>query len=173
MISFFSPQDHRFFQDTTQSPLYGFTCTHYPNMISSTRLTTEEFARRFPPGGKPNPPRAKASSKDGKKNDMTPIPNDAILNDVPVVATSCLVYDYGEPQAHVGDSTYPIPPAENFPALRSLESRQAVFKRIKDDKCVFLHMLLSPEDGLELFGQEFRDELASVRRDVWSLFQCG
>jgi hypothetical protein len=64
-----------------------------------------------------------------------------------------------------------LPP--NFPALRSLESRQAVFKQIEKDKCVFLHMLLSPEDALELFGQGFRDELMSVQRDVWSLFQCG
>jgi hypothetical protein len=104
------------------------------NMIPSTRLTTKEFARRFPPGGKPNPhppksPPAKASSKDGKKNDTTPmeIPNHAILNDVPVVATSFLV-DYKELHTHAGDSTYPIPPAENFPALRPLESRPAVFK---------------------------------------------
>jgi hypothetical protein len=106
---------------------------------------------------------------------MTPmeIPNHAILNDVPVVATSCLVYDYKELQTHAGDSTYPIPPAENFPALRPLESRQAVFKRIKADKCVFLHLLLSPEDGLDLFGREFRDELVSVQRDVCPFFSVA
>jgi hypothetical protein len=145
-------------------------------MISSTRLTTNEFARRFPPGGKPNPRPPKSpptkASKDGKKNDVTPmaIPNHAILNDVPGVATSCLVYNYDELQKHAGDSTYPVPPAEDFPNLRQLESRQAVFKRIKDDKCVFLHMLLSPDDGLEMFGQEFRDELLDIQRDVCPLF---
>jgi len=101
------------------------------------------------------------------------IPNHALLNDVPIVATSCLIYDYKELQSHAGDSTYPISPAENFPALRPLESRQAVFKLIEADKCVFLHMLLSPQDGLELFGQEFREELVSVQRDVWSPLQCG
>ena len=37
----------------------------------------------------------------------------------------------------------------------------------------FLHMLLSPEDGLELFGQEFRDELVSVQRDVCLFFSVA
>jgi len=96
----------------------------------------------------------------------TEIPNHAILNDVPGVATSCLVYNHDELQKHAGDSTYPVPPAEDFPYLRQLASRQAVFKRVKDDKCVFLHMLLSPEDGLKIFGQEFRDELLGIQRDV-------
>jgi hypothetical protein len=141
-------------------------------MISSTRLTTNEFAQRFYPGGKPNPPPPNAPSKDGTKEGApTEIPNHAILNDVPGVATSCLVYNYDELQKHAGDSTYPVPPAEDFPNLRQLESRQAVFKRVKDDKCVFLHMLLSPEDGLKMFGQEFRDELLDIQRDVCPLFR--
>jgi hypothetical protein len=140
-------------------------------MIPSTRLTRIEFAQRFPPGGKPNPSPPNAPSKARKKDDSsTEIPNHAILNDVPTVSTSCLVYNYDELQKHAGDSTYPVPSAEHFPNLRQLESQQAVFKRINDGKCVFLHMLLSPEDVLKVFGQEFRDELLSIQRDVCPIF---
>jgi len=155
---------------TQSSGTTDFSAT-ISNMISSTRLTKNEFARRFPPGGKLNPSPSNAPSKARKKDDSsTEIPNHAILNDVPTFSTSCLVYDYDELQKHAGDSTYPVPSAEDFPNLRQLESRQALFKRIKDDKCVFLHILLSPKDGLEVFGQEFRDELLSIQRDVCPIF---
>jgi hypothetical protein len=134
-------------------------------------LSKNEFGRRFPPGGKPNPSPPNALSKARKKDDSsTEIPNHAILNDVPTVSTSCLVYDYDELQKHAGDSTYPVPSTEDFPNHRQLESQQAVFKRIEEDKCVFLHMLLSPKDVLKVFGQEFRDELLSIQRDVCPIF---
>jgi len=152
--------------------LSDFYATISTNMISSITLSRTDFVRRFPPGGKPNRPLSKlptgiAASKERKKDDtLMELPNHVILNDVPDVATSCVVYDYKELQEHAGDSTYPVPPAEGFAALRPLKSCEAVFKQVTIDKCVFLHMYLSPEDGLELLGQECRDVLMSVQRDV-------
>jgi hypothetical protein len=149
------------------------------NMISSTLLSRTDFVRRFPPGGKPNRslsklPKGIVASKERKKGDtLMEFPNHVIFNDVPDVATSCVVYDYKELQEHAGDSTYPVPPAEEFAALRPLKSCEAVFKQVAVDKCVFSHMYLSPEDGLELLGQECRDVLMSVQRDVCPLLSVA
>lgn len=96
-----------------------------------------------------------------------------ILNDIPTIATSCLIYDYEELKKHAGDSTYPIPAADDYANLHELKSRQAVVKKLSDGNSVFSHMLVLPNDVIRIFGEEaaeFRDELEGLQRDVHLLF---
>ena len=56
--------------------------------------------------------------------------------------------------------------ATKFKDHRKLQSLEAVVKEISPGKSVFSHMLVSPEDVREIFGQDFRQEMESIQRDV-------
>lgn len=99
----------------------------------------------------------------GRSDDISSHP---ILNDVPTVATSCLIYGYDVLKKHSGDSTYPIPEKDEFKNLRELKSLEAVVKKISPGNTVFSHMLVSPADVLKLFGEDFMKEMRDIQRDV-------
>ena len=137
------------------------------NMIPAITLNPQTFAKKFPPGGKGKTPTHAASKATenghGRSDDISRHP---ILNDVPTVATSCLIYDYDVLTKHSGDSTYPIPDDDEFKTLRKLKSLEAVVKRISPGNTVFSHMLVSPTDVLRLFGEDFMKEMRDIQRDV-------
>src|SRR5271154_7217299 len=99
-------------------------------MIPATTLNPKKFATKFPPGDKGKTPTDVAfkATKNGlgRCDDIFRHP---ILNDVPIVATSFLVYDYDDLEKHTGDSTYPIPENDEFKNLRELKSLVAVVKK--------------------------------------------
>ena len=103
-------------------------------MIPAVHLNKEEFYRKVPPGGKGMSSTRKASKARGSNNVNTH--THPILNDIPTVATSCLIYKYSTLQSYIGDSTYPIPTNDEFKSLRQLKSLQAVAKEISDGNVV-------------------------------------
>jgi hypothetical protein len=122
--------------------------------IPATTYSLEEFAHEFPPVSD------SASSSEGST------PGSSTVNDVPLAASSCLVYDLNVLEQHIGDSTYPLPADDEFPLHRQLQSCQAVYKRIAGGPCIFSHMLVSPEDIPSVFGREFLKELEAARDEV-------
>jgi len=82
------------------------------------------------------------------------------------MATCCLVYDIKILRTFRGDDTYPIPEGDEFKPLRELTSLEAVVKEISPGKSVFSHMLVSPDDVVAIFGNEFRKEMESIQKDV-------
>jgi hypothetical protein len=136
-------------------------------MIPAITLNTQMFAKKCPPGGKGKTP-AHAASKatENRLGSSDDISRHPILNDVPTVATSCLIYDYDVLKKHSGDSTYPIPEKDEFKNLRELKSLEAVVKRISPGNTVFSHMLVSPADVLKLFGEDFMKDMRDIQRDV-------
>lgn len=102
---------------------------------------------RYPPGGK-----RRTSSRH------------PILNDVPLAATSCLLYQFNDLKDNAEDHTFPIPDA--FGELRELKSLEAVVKQMPDGKnTVFSHIFVSPADVAALLGVELL-EMKEIQRDV-------
>ena len=89
-----------------------------------------------------------------------------ILNDIPTVATSCLIYKYSTLQSYIGDSTYPIPTNDEFKSLRQLKSLQAVAKEISDGNVVFSHMFVNAGDLRQLVGEDIMEEMEDIQKDV-------
>jgi len=118
-------------------------------MIPALELSAAEFARRYPPGGNET---SEASSRH------------PILNDVPLAATSCLLYELKDLKDNAEDHTFPIPDA--FGDLRELKSLEAVVKRMPDGNTVFSHMFVSPADVAALLGDEVLVEMKGIQRDV-------
>ena len=137
-------------------------------MFRSTNLSPKEFARKFPPGGneKTSAQGAPSEALETKGGNTHRISKHPILNDIPTAATSCLIYNYEDLKDDTRDSTYPIPKTEEFQALRELKSLEAVVKRMSDGNTVFSHMLVSPADVLNLFGESFMKEMKEIQRDV-------
>lgn len=136
-------------------------------MIPAITLNPQTFANKFPPGGNGKTPTHVASkATDNGRGRSDDISSHPILNDVPTVATSCLIYGYDVLKKHSGDSTYPIPEKDEFKNLRELKSLEAVVKKISPGNTVFSHMLVSPADVLKLFGEDFMKEMRDIQRDV-------
>ena len=95
----------------------------------------------------------------------------SILNDIPVMAKSFVVYDNKILGAFRGDDTYPLPEGDELKQLRELKSLEAVVKEISPGKSVFSHMLVSPDDVVAIFGNDFRTELENIQKDV--IGTCG
>ena len=130
-------------------------------MIPAISLTTKDFTQRYPPSGSGrNNPRSR------KNIDVGGGVSPSIINDIPKKTNSCIVYNNEDLKAHRGDCTYPIPEGDKFKDHRKLQSLEAVVKEISPGKSVFSHMLVSPEDVREIFGQDFRQEMESIQRDV-------
>jgi len=106
------------------------------------------------------------SPRSRKTVDVSGGASPSIINDIPGQAKSFTVYNNKVLQEHCGDCTYPIPKGDKFKDHRQLQSLDAVFKEISPGKSVFSHMLVSPEDVREIFGQDFRQEMESIQRDV-------
>jgi len=49
---------------------------------------------------------------------------------------------------------------------RELKSHQAVFKHIGDNKCIFMHMYVCPEDAKELLEETTIAQLVEVKDHV-------
>src|SRR5436305_5018948 len=97
-------------------------------MIPPIKLSAEEFARKYPPGGKGRTS-SSTSFRESEGGDLCRHP---ILNDVRIAATSCLIYQYKDLKDNAGDSTFPIPETEKFEELRELKSLKAVVKQMSD-----------------------------------------
>jgi len=139
-------------------------------MIPAINLNPKEYTKKFLPGGKGKTSThtaSKVTENGGKFRDDFRHP---ILNDIPTVATSCKIYDHDDLKNHIGDSTYPIPDDDELKKLRELKSLEAVMKRISPGNTVFSHMLVSPADVLELFGEDFMKEMRDIQRDVNLIF---
>ena len=132
-------------------------------MIPSKRLTPREFAKRYPHSGSVDKARGNHSRNinAGCKDESL-----SILNDIPTRATSYLVYETKILRTFRGDDTYPIPEKGDFQQLRKLKSLEAVVKEISPAKSVFSHMLVSPDDIVAIFGEEFRKTLETIQKDV-------
>jgi hypothetical protein len=127
-------------------------------MIPGGKFTPQEFARIFPPAGSGRcPPRY-----NGFNSEEPP----SIINDIPIKAKSCFVYDIEVLKTYRGDNTYPIPDVNQFSQGRELISLEAVVKRIGPGKSVFSHMYVAPEDVQALFGDDFVSTLGSIQTDV-------
>lgn len=87
----------------------------------------------------------------------------SIINDVPKCARSFLIYEYGVLKGHRGDGTFPAPQSDEFQHLRQLKSLEAVVKEISDGNSVFSHMVVSPPDVQELFGDEFMKTMKNIQ----------
>jgi len=122
---------------------------------AAVKLSPAEFARKYPPGGK-----GKASSRTSSSPNRHPI-----LNDVPLAATSCLLYEFNDLKDNAKDHTFPIP--DTLGELRELKSLEAVVKRMPDGKnTVFSHMFVSPADVAALLDEELLVEMKEIQRDV-------
>ena len=90
-----------------------------------------------------------------------------LLNDVPPAAKSCLVYTHNDLKEHSPNPPiYPLP--SDFQPYRELQSLEAVFKTIPGDTddCIFSHMLVSPDDLDEVFGEGFIRRMHNVQELV-------
>jgi hypothetical protein len=132
--------------------IHGWTLAD-SNMIEAVKLSPEEFRRSFPPGGK------------GRISGSPTNVGHSILNDIPLAAMSCLVYDYPTLKRHSGDSTYLIPERNQFENLRQLGSLEAVMIQSGGDT-VFSHMCVAPRDVCKLLGKDFVKGMKDVQRDV-------
>src|SRR5437763_11329855 len=134
-------------------------------MIRAINMSPKEFARKYPPGGKgkesTHTPSKSADYSGSSRRFRHPI-----LNDIPTAATSCLIYKYEDLKSAAGDCTYPIPETQEFEALRELKTLEAVVKLLPDGTTVFSHMLVSPGDVSNLFGEEFMREMKAIQRHV-------
>ena len=77
-----------------------------------------------------------------------------------------MIYQYEDLKENAGNSTFPIPETEEFEELRELKSLEAVVKRMSDGNTVFSHMLVSPADVSDMFGEEFMEKMRDIQRDV-------
>lgn len=127
-------------------------------MIPAKEFSLAEFAVRYPPKCQ-----LPTSDFDGISNRMS---HEALLNDVPPMATSGLVYDHDDLKKHRPDPpVYPIP--DDIKQCRELKSRQAVFKTIAgSDTCIFSHIYISPEDVEIVLGHEFIQRMKELQTDV-------
>ena len=90
-----------------------------------------------------------------------------ILNDVPSIATSCVVYDTQELRKHCNDGNYVTPTKFPGSGSRGLKSCQAVYRTASDEKVVFSHMMISPEDVSKFFkGSDIVEKLTAVQTEV-------
>ena len=81
------------------------------------------------------------------------------------MATSALVYNQEDLKEHRPDPPiYPLP--DNFKDYRELKSRQAVFKTISPDACIFSHVYISSEDVENVLGKEFIHGMEELQKDV-------
>jgi len=135
-------------------------------MIPAKALTPKEFAQRYPPGVSVN-----GSHGGCSRMDIQPCGED-ILNDIPPNTTSCLVYQVDILRTFRKDDTYPIPRGAEFQQLRALKSLRAVVKETSPGISVFSHMLISPEDVMAIFGDDFMEEMKAIQRDVISTCVC-
>jgi len=94
----------------------------------------------------------------------------SIINDTPINARSCFVYEKEVLKTYGGDFRYPLPEENHFNQCRKLNSLEAV-KEIGPGKTVFSHMYVSPEDVEMIFEEEFMSTLKDIQTDV-SLFCC-
>ena len=133
-------------------------------MIPTRTLTPKEFSKCYPPWGNVDKPRGTRSRKD--VNTASVDESLSILNNIPMRATSCLIYNNNILRTFRGDDTYPIPEGDQFQQLRELKSLEAVVKEITPNKAVFSYMLVSPEDVLAIFGEDFMEEMKAIQRDV-------
>jgi len=90
----------------------------------------------------------------------------SIINDIPTMATSCLVYNTKALRQFQGDETYPIPQRDEFQQLRQLKALEAVMKELSPGQSVLSHMLVSADDVAAIFGNEFKPELDNIQKDV-------
>jgi hypothetical protein len=138
-------------------------------MIPSKSLTPTEFAKQYPRGGTVNKSRGRGSRTNivsGSADESL-----SIVNDVPTRAKSFRTYDTNILRTFRGDDKYPLPEGDEIKQLRELKSLEAVVKEISPGKSVFSHMLVSPDDVVAIFGNEFRTELANIQKDV--IGTCG
>lgn len=131
-------------------------------MIHATSLTPEQFAEQYPRGGSTGKTRGNRSKNDINAGSESP----GIINDIPTMATSTLVYKTRTLRTYRGDETYPIPQGDEFQQLRQLKSLEAVVKEISPGESVFSHMWVSPDDVAAIFGNEFKAELEKIQKDV-------
>jgi hypothetical protein len=141
------------------------------SMIPAIEYTLEQFAQRFLSKCMIDATKITASAEIRAKSvrEKKAPPSctllELLLNDVPLGATSCLVFETTELEKNCG-RTYPTPTRDYLQYYRELKSRQAVFKHIGGAKCIFMHMYVSPEDAVELLGEGTLAQLADVQNHV-------
>ena len=121
-------------------------------MIPARRLTPREYLQEFPPVGRP------------------PFPVCNIINDVPLLAQSFLVYKHAILKQYGGDGTFPIPQYEEFQYHQELKSLEAVMKETDPGNSVFSHMFVSPADVRKIFGEDFTKKLEVIQKLVSVIF---
>lgn len=125
-------------------------------MIPGKTLTPQQFADQYPPSG------SRGRRSFGRTESGTD--HLSIINDIPLKARSCFVYDNEVLKKYGGDSTYPLP--DEFNHCRKLNSLEAVVKQIGPGKTVFSHMYVGPEDVEMIFGKNLMSVMKSIQRDV-------
>ena len=125
-------------------------------MIPAKEFSLAEFMEQYP---------RKCQLPTSDFHGLGRMSHEALLNDVPPMATSALVYNQEDLKKHRPDPPiYPLP--DNFNDYRELKSGQAVFKTISPDACIFSHLYISPEEVEKVLGKEFIHCMEELQRDV-------
>ena len=88
-------------------------------MIPTIKLNPKEYDKKYLPGSKRKTLTHTTSKETEIGGGRSDISSHSILNDVPTVATSYLIYDYEDLKIHLEDSTYPIPKKDKFKIFES------------------------------------------------------
>jgi hypothetical protein len=134
-------------------------------MIPARRLTPQAYVQEFPPGGRPSFPSSQNDTGHSNGHGASHPPRN-IINDVPLSAKSILIYKHAVLKQYEGDGTFPIPQSGDFQHLCELKSLEAVVKETDPGKSVFSHMLVSPADVRELFGEDFMEKMEVIQKLV-------
>src|SRR5216110_2378185 len=135
-------------------------------MIPARQLTPQEYLQEFPPGARTPFPSSQVNDTDHSNGHGPSIPPRSIINDVPVLATSFLIYNHDVLKEYGGDGTFPIPQSDEFQHLRELKSLEAVVKETDPGQSVFSHMLVSPAYVRKIFGDDFMKKMEVIQKLV-------
>jgi len=133
-------------------------------MILAKFLTSNQFAKQYLHDESVDKSRDNRSRKNvnlGSADESL-----SILNDISTMTTSCLVYDIKILRTFRDDDTYSISERAEFKQLRELKSLKAVIKEIAFGKSIFSHMLVSLDDVVTIFENEFRKEMKSIQKKI-------
>ena len=136
-------------------------------MIPARRLTPQEYLGEFPPG---RPPFPSSQNSNDHCNARGSYPPRNIINDVPLLAKSFLVYKHAILKQYGGDGTFPIPQNDEFQYHQELKSLEAVVKETDPVNSVFSHMFVSPADVRKIFGEDFTKKLEVIEKLVSIIF---